>query len=72
LRKSKGEIALNHPDLNRKFEGFAYEAMSLPEGEKRNAVIEAAGEFQRKCSDKLFDLIHTEIDGVHIFKPELA
>jgi len=67
LRNARGGCTLNHPDLNRKFKDFAWQAMSLPEGEARNSVMEAALKFQQECSQKLSDMILTQVDDVFLF-----
>ena len=67
VRNARGGCTLNHPDLNRKFEDFAWQAMSLPEGEARIPVMEAAAKFQQQCSQKLSDMIFTRVDDVFLF-----
>lgn len=66
LRNARGGCTLNHPDINRKFEDFAYRAMTA-EGDERKAILEAALNFQRECSEKLQDLTLARVDDVYIF-----
>ena len=68
ITQARGGCMLNHPDINRKFEEFAWRAMAAePEGQEQKEIMEEAREVQQKCSERLQDAILIQVDGVYVF-----
>lgn len=68
LSDARGCCMLNHPDLNRKFEEFAFLAMSaVPGSEEQKEIMERAAKFQQQCSEKLREVSVIRVDDVFMF-----
>lgn len=66
IRTARGSVGLNHPDLSRRFEDFAYRAMTSTDDE-RVKIMEAASKFQGDCSEKMDEMTQARVDGTYLF-----